>query len=145
MMVRPFWFHLPISFRISCLILSLWFSIAAVFWFQFAPRNQVQYPLGHWYAQLWNHYWNLPLNHKNADSSTTNAVDTSALWTTVNYYNFYNIWWFRVLLLLLSVCIIKMNLFDYIADGLNSAQRQNLYGEKAVCLCLFRVVFDQVE
>ncbi|CDW73476.1 tfiih and nucleotide excision repair factor 3 complexes subunit [Stylonychia lemnae] len=38
-----------------------------------------------------------------------------------------------------------MNLFDYISSDLPSQQKTQLYQEKSVCLCLFRVIFDQVE
>ena len=35
-----------------------------------------------------------------------------------------------------------MNLFDYIADKLQPEQKRELYKEKAVCLCLFRVALS---
>ncbi len=34
-----------------------------------------------------------------------------------------------------------MNLFDYMADTLSADEKWQLYREKAVCLCLFRVGF----
>lgn len=40
-----------------------------------------------------------------------------------------------------TIIIIKMNLFDYIADSLTPEQKRSLYRERSICLCLFRVAF----
>lgn len=37
-----------------------------------------------------------------------------------------------------------MNLFEYIAENLTVPQKQDLYKEKSVCLCLFRVAFNDL-
>ena len=34
-----------------------------------------------------------------------------------------------------------MNLFDYMAENLSADDKRELYREKAVCFCLFRVGF----
>ena len=37
------------------------------------------------------------------------------------------------------------DLFTYISEELSPSQKERLYSEKAVCLCLFRVIFDVYE